>query len=475
MVTLQLGLLASIIASNPGNYLLVFEAPSCPHCQAMQATVKRLRDAGLPVQSINVERFPGLAQQHQVRRVPSFLMIRNGQETDRIVGRSSFSKLRQIMRTSHAPKRRSSVRFQSPAHQSPTAVTQPAPLTVALRDDIEANTTPPQTMNDSSTDSRAETADNNNSPVTRARQATVKIEVSDSGGSSIGTGTIIDSRTGEALIITCGHLFRESGTTSEILVTLYDQRKPEVTPATVLAFDANRIDVAFLVIHPSRPVTSVPVAQHGFRLAVQQPVFSVGCEGGKLPQPRHGRVSALNRYLGPANTEVTGTPADGASGCGLFDRRGRLTGICRAADPAEQKGVFVGLPVIHEQLKMIGQSQLTQPPYASPKDSAIALTPARADDLNNHTSHATPHRELLCIIRHSGQETNEQLMVIKNPSSELLTLLEKEALHLPNNRPARSAGSAQRTLESPRSNNVSNIPLPRETIEDPFQRHRLPE
>ncbi|MEE3367785.1 MAG: trypsin-like peptidase domain-containing protein [Planctomycetota bacterium] len=475
MGMLQLGLLTSIIASNPGDYLLVFETPNCPHCQAMQATVKRLRDVGLPVQSINVEQFPDLAQQHQVRRVPSFVMIRNGRETDRIVGRSSFSKLRQIMQTGRPPDRSSSVRFQSPTHQTPPLSAQPASLTVALRDNIEANATPPQTADDSSTNPRVQTADNNNSPVTRARQATVKIEVSDSDGSSIGTGTIIDSRTGEALIITCGHLFRESGTTSTIQVTLYDKRKPEVIPATVLAFDANRIDIAFLVIHPPRPVTPVPVAQHGFRLAVQQPVFSVGCDGGKLPQPRQSRVSALNRYLGPANTEVTGTPADGASGGGLFDQRGRLTGICRAADPGEQKGVFVGLPVIHEQLKLIGQSHLTQPSHAAPGDSAMVLAPTRADDLNNRTSHATSRREIFCIIRHSGQETNEQLIVIKNPSRELLTLLEKEALHLPNNGSAHSAGSAQRALESPRSSNVSATPLPRETIEDPFQRHRLPE
>ncbi|MCH2400798.1 MAG: hypothetical protein MK364_16905, partial [Pirellulales bacterium] len=68
MVTLQLSLLTAIIASNPGDYLLVFETPRCPHCRAMQVTVKRLRDAGLPVQSINVEQFPALTKKHQIRR-----------------------------------------------------------------------------------------------------------------------------------------------------------------------------------------------------------------------------------------------------------------------------------------------------------------------------------------------------------------------------------------------------------------------
>ena len=480
MVALQLGLLISMIASNPGDYLLVFETPRCPHCLAMQTTVKRLRHAGLPVKSINVEQFPDLTQQYQVRRVPSFVMIRNGRETARIVGRSSFSKLRQIMQTDRTPNRRNPVRFQSPAPVIPPDAAPPTPLTVALRDEVQAIASPPQTANGSSVEHLEQPAGNNDSPVARARQATVRIEVSDSYGSSFGSGTIIDSRAGEALIITCGHLFRESGTESKILVTLYDRGEPEVIPATVLAFDADRIDVGFLVVHPPHPVTPVSVAQHGFRLAAQQPVFSLGCEGGKLPKLRHSRVSALNRYLGPANIEVAGEPADGVSGGGLFDQRGRLTGICRAADPDERKGVFVGLPVIHEQLKMIGQSHLTQPSQPASTDSASGLapariTPVRTGETKNSGSHASSSREIFCILRRPGQETNDKLIVINNPSQELLMLLEKEARQVPYNGPVRSARAVPQAPASAHSSNVSAAPLAHETIEDPFQRHRLPE
>ena len=471
MVTLQLSLLTAIIASNPGDYLLVFETPRCPHCRAMQVTVKRLRDAGLPVQSINVEQFPDLTQKHQIRRVPSFVMIRNGRETNRIVGRCSYSKLRQIMQTRRAPDRNNPVRFQSP---------DPEPLTVALPDNVDAIGNPPQAANASSAGPREQPVDNNHSPATRARQATVKIEVSHSDGSSFGTGTIIDSRAGEALIITCGHLFRESGTDSKILVTLYDQRKPEVIPATVLAFDADRIDVGFLVVHPPRPVTPVPVAQHGFRLAVQQPVFAVGCEGGALPKLRQSQVSALNRYLGPANIEVMGQPTDGVSGCGLFDQRGRLTGICRAADMDEHKGVFVGLPVIHEQLQMIGQSHLTRPPHTASASSTSGLVrtrlaAARAGETGGDVSQDPPGREIFCIIRRPNQDTNDKLVVIKNPSRELLMLLEKESGHVSSIGPVGSAYPAPQASKSARTGNVSALPLTDETIEDPFQRHPLPE
>ena len=480
MATLQLSLLTAIIASNPGDYLLVFETPRCPHCQAMQVTVKRLRDAGLPVQSINVEQFPDLTQKHQIRRVPSFVMIRNGRETDRIVGRCSYSKLRQLMQTRRASDRNNPVRFQSPDPLPPEVSEDPEPLTVALPDNVDATGNSPQAVNASTAGPGKQPVDNNHSPTTRARQATVKIEVSDAGGSSFGSGTIIDSRAGEALIITCGHLFRESGTDSKILVTLYDQPKPQVIPATVLAFDADRIDVGFLVVHPRRPVYPVPVAQHGFRLAVQQPVFSVGCEEGALPKLRQSQVSALNRYLGPANIEVMGQPTDGVSGCGLFDQRGRLTGICRAADMDEQKGVFVGLPVIHEQLQMIGQSHLTRPPHTASAGSTSGLlqarlASARVGETGGDVSPDSGSRELFCIIRRPNQKTNDKLVVIRNPSQELLMLLEKESRHVSSIGPVGSAYPAPQAPKSARTGNISALPLTAETIEDPFQRQPLPE
>src|SRR5205814_9398574 len=40
--------------------------------------------------------------------------------------------------------------------------------------------------------------------------ATVRLRVEDTKGGSVGTGTIIDSRSGDALVITSGHLFRDS-------------------------------------------------------------------------------------------------------------------------------------------------------------------------------------------------------------------------------------------------------------------------
>ena len=51
--------------------------------------------------------------------------------------------------------------------------------------------------------------------IERARAATVRLRVHDPDGYGTGTGTIIDTRDGEALVLTCGHLFRETGVDSE--------------------------------------------------------------------------------------------------------------------------------------------------------------------------------------------------------------------------------------------------------------------
>src|SRR5262249_12699295 len=44
----------------------------------------------------------------------------------------------------------------------------------------------------------------------------VRLKVADSKGNSVGSGTIIDARQDEALVLTCGHIFRDSDGKGEI-------------------------------------------------------------------------------------------------------------------------------------------------------------------------------------------------------------------------------------------------------------------
>ena len=94
--------------------------------------------------------------------------------------------------------------------------------------------------------------------------ATVRLRVEDAQGRSFGTGTIIDSRSGEALVITCGHLFRESKGKGPVTVELFEAGPNGVrvvgqVPGQVISYDLER-DVALVSIRPNRPVSVAPVA-----------------------------------------------------------------------------------------------------------------------------------------------------------------------------------------------------------------------
>jgi hypothetical protein len=66
------------------------------------------------------------------------------------------------------------------------------------------------------------------------------------------------------------------------------------------------------------------------------------------------RVTSVDKYLGPANVQVAGQPVQGRSGGGLFALDGTLLGVCNAADPEDNEGLFAALPSIHEHLDEAG-------------------------------------------------------------------------------------------------------------------------
>jgi hypothetical protein len=94
-------------------------------------------------------------------------------------------------------------------------------------------------------------------------------------------------------------------------------------------------------------------------------VVTVGCDGGDDPTIHHSRVTAVDKYLGPANVQVAGQPVQGRSGGGLFALDGTLIGVCNAADPADNEGLFAALPTIHEQLDEAGLAFVYRSVYPS--------------------------------------------------------------------------------------------------------------
>ena len=227
---------------------------------------------------------------------------------------------------------------------------------------------PPIGKGDISTDSWVQPQ--NNQPVADATliSASVRLRVEDPDGRSCGSGTIIDARQGEALILTCGHIFRDSKGKGPIEVDLFSPGGGQRVKGTLIAYDAEKNDVGLVSIHTSGPVAAARVAPAGYRVGPGDAVVTVGCNNGGDPTAHHGRVLSVDKFMGPANLQVEGEPVEGRSGGGVFSRDGLLVGICNAADRSEHAGYCVALPTIYAALDGPGVGFV----YKEPGKAAVA-------------------------------------------------------------------------------------------------------
>jgi len=346
--------------------LLDFSSPSCGPCQQMRPVVSRLAASGYRVQEINIQSEPQVAARFKVSQVPTFIVLVDGREASRSVGLTSYEQLQQMLTSQPSPP---AMRRQVPQGQSPDTFAIPPARQVAPR---------PPTL---PTGSAVEPGLANGNK--RLIEATVKIAVQDPEGTSAGTGTIIDTRSGEALVLTCGHLFRESAGKGPITVTLF-QAGPAgaeirtTAPGRLIDFDLER-DLALVSLRTEVPIEPASIAEAGTLLAPRAAVTTVGCNHGENPTAIESHITAIDRYQGHPNVEVAGAPVEGRSGGGLFNAEGQLIGVCFAADPESNEGLYASLPSIIQKLESLGLSMVTQTSNAvaqqTPATPQIASVP----------------------------------------------------------------------------------------------------
>lgn len=357
----------------PQTVLLEFSAAWCAPCQRMAPVVEELRRAGYPVRQVDIEKEPALARRFRITAVPTFVMVVEGREVDRIVGPATLDQLKLLCRL--APQRPVISPDQPPA-TNPSAPGLASSPTAPERPPVAQTSSPQPTSPLPPFDTRCRWAGPTENDLVAA---TVRIRIDDPGGRSTGSGTIIDARGGEALIVTCGHLFRESQGKSPVYVDLFGPQPARDLPAQVIYYD-DKLDIGFLSIRITQPVVVARVAPPGYPLAVGDPVYSVGCGEGRSPEVWSGRVTALSKYLGPDNIEASGAPVVGRSGGGLFSSEGFLIGICNAADPPLNEGIYLALSEIHRSLDRLNLAAVYRTggpgsrPVAAPSQSEIALT-----------------------------------------------------------------------------------------------------
>ncbi len=371
--------------------LLDFSSPSCGPCQQMRPVVQRLANDGFRVQEIDISRDPQTAARFGVTQVPTFIVLVDNRPVEQVKGLTSYQELRELLLRATPkpePRRRAMPLGQSPersrtfgakpqARDLSTAAANPFSRGPAAAGAGSPRASQNQALHHQSLDQM--------SLHQMVLAATVKITIDDPEGKSVGTGTIVDARSGEALVLTCGHLFRTSEGKGTITVTTFQAGATGATPGAsyighLIEYDLER-DLALVSLRPTALVASVAIAGVNARRVMEStPVTSVGCSHGENPTAIDSRVSAVDRFEGTPNVEVAGAPVEGRSGGGLFNAEGQLIGVCYAAEPQADEGLYVSLPAIYRKLDSLNLSMIYRAEAAAPQVAAAApvRTPPKA-------------------------------------------------------------------------------------------------
>lgn len=394
--------------------LVEFTTQNCGPCRRMQPVVRQLAAEGYAVREVDASSQPHVADQYRVTQFPTFLVLVDGREYARLVGGTGHPQLVEMIHRATVIAAQNASAATTGNDRGAVALVnsaatpagnggfaQPEPGRVVQLQDPQRPATgaappanpfanaqafgPPPVQTVASQPTAAPAM--NGAPTAGALGAgagklvdsTVRLSVTDAEGKSTGTGTIIDARGGKALVLTCGHLFRESEGRGPIEISLFRAGPQGAKPrgqveAQLIDYDLDR-DLALVCFQADPSVAVSPVAPRGTQLSVESPVTSVGCGHGSDPTPWQSRITAVNRYQGHPNVEAAGAPEEGRSGGGLFNASGQLIGVCFAADPQGNEGLYASLDSIYAKLDALNLTATLQtPPSNSPQQAAESPT-----------------------------------------------------------------------------------------------------
>lgn len=476
-------------SSIPDTVLLDFTATWCGPCQQMSPIIDRLADQGYPVRKVDVDRERDVAERFGIQAMPTFVLLVNGREVMRQTGVLPESQLRRMVQQIPEWERELAARSRQPQLEVKVAdrttdpvLSIPVDLGAPQRDVGDAFAeTPAELQKEKSKPAfgfssifgrgkdKVKAVAATETPVIRGNSpdgelfaavppndpfaASVRLKVVDQAGVNFGSGTLIDHRAGQALILTCGHIFRSMGADGVVHVDVFDaNRRPHPFVGKVVSFDL-KADVGLVLINSDAALSTVSLATKEADLSKGEKVVSIGCGGGNLPSREELAVTAVNRYDGPDNIECTGLPVQGRSGGGLF--RGKdVVGVCIAADPANNRGVYAALKPVYALVESAGYGHIFRD-AAAPVNATVVETapasvaprsvplPSSADPFTEAMVEAaqvagvaetpgnsvrtaiaqSPDAEIIVIVRPRNPSAPSRVVVVNQATSKLLSYL----------------------------------------------------
>jgi thiol-disulfide isomerase/thioredoxin len=389
-------------ADTPEVQLLDFTASYCAPCRQMVPILNRMESNGFPIRRIDITEEPDLSRQFRVEGVPTLVIMVEGKEVRRFVGLTAEAELCEAMNkaarelsdkrgppVSKADQKSESERSTSESVNNRNERSDAGSGTLGdffrrMFRDKDAGAAPPLVRGQSPDSSRLSGLELAEAATVRIKvEGTAKREDKEVAVSDTGTGTIIASEPGSAVILTCAHFFlglKIGDTTTTVEV--FRDGVPEKFSATVVGGDHN-LDLAILRIQSPEKLPAVPVTEVAPDLQQDQILNSFGCDGGKVPSKKAVMLIEENRYEGPGNLVCSTDPASGRSGGGLFDTDGRLVGVCSCANREKSEGLYMAWSAVDKLMAKLKLAGLQKPATEQPEPEADAVVTTEADETQN--------------------------------------------------------------------------------------------
>ena len=224
---------AAMDAATQGDVILLnFAATWCGPCRQMAPIIGEITAAGWVVRHVDADQEPNLVKRFGVTGVPCYVLLVHGEEVGRINGATTRNDLENLLKKSRKPlgladnpstPGRMDVPQAPPVPGIPLPVvpagpllTEPKELSQNLPHAVIQSSDLPEPLSVSPSNAIKNVSHEASAQILseekrqrlerKLLQATARLRVDDPQGMSGGTGTVIDCRQGEALILTCGHI-----------------------------------------------------------------------------------------------------------------------------------------------------------------------------------------------------------------------------------------------------------------------------